>query len=402
MNEAQSALDWLNSTQRFGIKLGLENIRRLLRALGNPEANLRCIHVAGTNGKGSVCAMMESIFRVDRLRTGLYTSPHLVDLRERFRVDGVLISAAELDEILTHIRALVADWDHAPTFFEVTTAVALEVFRRNQVDIVLLETGMGGRLDATNAVTPILSVITPIGMDHQQWLGDTLAKIAFEKAGIIKPRIPVVSAPQHADADAVVQAAAECANSLLIVSQPLDASIPIALTGEHQRINAGLAVAAVEACGLNISERAIRLGLATVDWPGRLQQIGNFWLDGAHNPEGIQALINAWKGSHPGEKPLIIFGAMADKNVRQMLDLLSEIAGEFWFVPIRNDRAAAPLDLAVNFDRTYRIWDSLPDALAEAQRSSRPAIIAGSLFLLGDTMQALNVTPFESAVVKSS
>ena len=187
--EYRESLAWLFGTQRFGIKLGLENSRRLFRALDVPSPNERLIHVAGTNGKGSVCALLDSICRAAGYRTALFTSPHLVTFRERMQVNGELISEDEVARGLTKIRKLIADWEPHPTFFEITTALALDHFRNSEAEIIVLETGMGGRLDATNAVHPIVSVLTPIDYDHQKWLGASLAEIAREKAGIIKPRV---------------------------------------------------------------------------------------------------------------------------------------------------------------------------------------------------------------------
>ncbi len=186
----EEALAWLFGTQRFGIKLGLENSRRLFAALGVLSPNERIIHVAGTNGKGSVCALLDSICRAAGYRTALFTSPHLVTFRERIQVNGELISEEEVARGLTKIRELVAGWDPHPTFFEITTGLALDYFRRREAEIIVLETGMGGRLDATNATQPVVSVLTPIDYDHQKWLGESLTEIAGEKAGIIKARHP--------------------------------------------------------------------------------------------------------------------------------------------------------------------------------------------------------------------
>ena len=211
----REALAWLYSLQRFGIKLGLENIERLIEELSKrgilQAAPWKVIHVAGTNGKGSVCAMIDSICRAQGYRTGLFTSPHLVTFRERIRVNGDMISEEAVADGLTTIRDLVANWDPHPTFFEVVTALALKHFSDTRVEIVILETGLGGRLDATNAIQSDVSVITPIDFDHEKWLGKTIPEIAAEKAGIIKPGVPVVSAPQRVDAEKVIQArAAEC------------------------------------------------------------------------------------------------------------------------------------------------------------------------------------------------
>ncbi|MGA1130574.1 MAG: bifunctional folylpolyglutamate synthase/dihydrofolate synthase, partial [Chthoniobacterales bacterium] len=192
----REALAWLYAAQTFGIKLGLENTRRLLSAIGDPQDRMSFIHVAGTNGKGSVCAMLDAVLREGGMRPGLYTSPHLVDFSERIRVGGAPIPDEAVAEGLSLLRASSADWDHQPTFFELATVLAAWWFDRSGVGVAIWETGMGGRLDATNVVTPLVSVIAPVGMDHQQWLGSTPAAIAAEKAGIIKPGIPVVSSPQ--------------------------------------------------------------------------------------------------------------------------------------------------------------------------------------------------------------
>ncbi|MEQ1854193.1 MAG: Mur ligase family protein, partial [Chthoniobacteraceae bacterium] len=243
----RESLDWLYGLQVHGIKLGLENMSRLCEALGIETRSgdqRRFIHVAGTNGKGSVCAMLAAICVAAGHRTGLYTSPHLVSFRERIRMGANCIPELHVEEGIAKIRSVIAGWDHSPTFFEVTTALALSWFQRQRAQIVILETGMGGRLDATNVVTPVVSVITPIGLDHMQHLGGTLAAIAAEKAGIIKPGVPVVSAPQLPDAQQVIAATAERLGSRLrVVSQPLAGGWALALAGTHQRWNAAVAFA---------------------------------------------------------------------------------------------------------------------------------------------------------------
>src|SRR5438874_7043940 len=257
----REALAWLYATQRFGIKLGLENIERLLRSLSfdfahpdpgsarawravsgaSPETfSCQIIHVAGTNGKGSVCAMIDAIARTVGHRTGLFTSPHLVSFRERIRVNGENISEDEVAAGLTEIRELIGNWNPHPTFFEIATALALQHFQKTHCEIVVLETGMGGRLDATNAVQSAVSVITPIDFDHEKWLGHSIAEIAKEKAGITKPRTPVVSAPQRPEAEAIIrQRAEECIALLQFVNEPWTKT-KIALHGEHQKMNAAV------------------------------------------------------------------------------------------------------------------------------------------------------------------
>src|SRR5437763_6904621 len=253
----KEALSWLYSLQRFGIKLGLENIRRLLAALsrsggfqaavGDPEIAhpWKVIHIAGTNGKGSVCAMVDSICRAQGHRTGLFTSPHLVTFRERIRANGEMVSDNAVANGLNAIRNLIADWDPHPTFFEVTTALAVKHFFESKIDVVILETGIGGRLDATNAVQSDVSVITQIDFDHEQWLGKTIPEIATEKAGIIKQGVPVVSTEQRPEAEKVIRArASECGAAFKFVTEPYGRS-PIALRGDHQKQNAAVAIAAI-------------------------------------------------------------------------------------------------------------------------------------------------------------
>jgi dihydrofolate synthase/folylpolyglutamate synthase len=260
------------------------------------EIALPCkvIHVAGTNGKGSVCAMIDSICRAQGYRTGLFVSPHLVTFRERIRVNGEMISEDAVASGLTTIRDLVADWDSHPTFFEVTTALALKHFGDSKIDIAILETGLGGRLDSTNAVQSDVSVITPIGLDHEKWLGHTLAEIASEKTGIIKARVPVVSAPQQPQAEEVIRArAAECGSPVQFVNEPYHRS-PVALRGEYQKQNAAIAIAAVQAADIDVDEKAIVRGLASIEWPARFQK----WdertiIDGAVEGSGT---VTSWAG----------------------------------------------------------------------------------------------------------
>ena len=383
----EESLAWLYSTQQFGIKLGLENTRRLLGVLGDPQEKLPFLHVAGTNGKGSVCAMLDAILRASGRRTGLYTSPHLVDFRERIRVDGEKIPPLIAAEGLSLIRAGSSDWDHSPTFFEITTPLALWHFAREDCELVVLETGMGGRLDATNAVRPLVSIITPIAMDHSQWLGDTLAQIAGEKAGIIKPGVPAVSAAQEPDAVSVLngRALAE-GSSIHFVEAPLR-GFAIALRGSHQRENAALAVAALAAAGVTVSEADIKNGLQEVRWPGRFQLVADrIILDGSHNPHAAAHLVENWRENFGPRQATVIFGALADKDYTAMLKILEPIAREFFFVPIDNPRAAAPQLLAESTTARNRIYASVQAAL---EASPDLTLVTGSLFLVGEALELL-------------
>lgn len=383
------SLTWLNSTQFFGIKLGLENTFRLLDHLGNPQAGLRILHVAGTNGKGSVCAMMDSIFRKEGLRPGLYTSPHLCDFRERILVGGNRIPKDAAAGILSRLHDFTAGWPHSPTFFEISTALALAHFAREQCGVVILETGMGGSLDATNAVTPVASVLTPIAMDHAEWLGDSISKIAGEKAGIIKPGIPTVSAPQSPEAGEVLRVkAAACESPLIFVEQPYPGEI--GLEGDHQKWNASLAVAAIEAAGFAPGAAAVSDGLRDVSWPARFQRIGGrIVLDGAHNPHAACALVKTWREKFGLRKPSIVFGAMKDKDYREMLGILSGIAASFHFVPVDSPRSADPAEISRHADRPSRTHQSLRPAIAAALAEAPVILITGSLFLAGEALDFL-------------
>ncbi len=345
----REALAWLFGTQRFGIKLGLENTERLFHSLGVPAPGARIIHVAGTNGKGSVCAMLDAICRAAGYRTALFTSPHLVTFRERIQINGEMISEEEVARGLGRIRALVADWDPHPTFFEITTALALEHFRRHEADLVILETGLGGRLDSTNATQPIVSVLTPIDYDHEKWLGDTLTEIAGEKAGIIKPGIPVVSATQPEDAATVIRArAAQCAAPLVFVRQPLE-QFPIALTGPHQKENAALAVAALDAAGILVAPDSVEQGLAAVCWPARFQRWDDRTvIDGAHNPAGARRLTETWQESFGDQHATVLLATLNDKDATKLCTALRPLMSRVLLPAIRSERALSPGSIVPN------------------------------------------------------
>ena len=406
----KEALAWLYSLQRFGIKLGLENIRRLERALAVDLSGARVIHVAGTNGKGSVCAMIDSICRAGQYRTGLFISPHLITFRERIRVNGEMISESEVAEGLTEIRNLVRDWDPHPTFFEVTTALALKHFANSKIEILTLETGLGGRLDATNAVQSTVAVITSIALDHEKWLGDSLEKIAGEKAGIIKGRRPVISARQPPEADRVISLrAAECEALLQIVDQPYEKS-PIALCGEFQKLNAALAIAAIRAARIEIDDSAIRRGLAMVEWPARFQ----CWdkrtvIDGAHNPAAAKTLTTTWREVFADERPTLILAVLSDKNLSAICETLTPIADSILLPKIRTERAVEAEKLAEICDAVCRtaaspvghrgdcppisVVASFGEAFAKAREGSAPILITGSLHFAGEALAHLQGRP---------
>ena len=392
----QQALDWLNDTQFTGIKLGLDNTHLLLESIGNPHQRLRFIHVAGTNGKGSVCAMLDSCLRAAGHRTGLYTSPHLVDFRERIRVDGVKISEEETAHGLTRLREAAETWDHKPTFFELSTVLAFDHFERAGCDVVVLETGMGGRLDSTNVVAPLVSVITPIAMDHMAWLGDNIAKIAAEKAGIIKRGAPVISSPQQASAAEVLTAKAlETVSEIRFIDAPTD--IPVALTGTHQLWNAAVAIAALDASGLHCPPEAIAKGLATVKWPARFQRVGErIIVDGAHNEHSAEALRSTWHEVFGTQKAVIVFGTLRDKEYSATLHILENIGHEFLFVPVRNERSEDPSVLKALTSLPSRHFPDLPSALRAALDATLPVLVTGSLFLAGEALENFEQAGFET------
>jgi dihydrofolate synthase / folylpolyglutamate synthase len=400
------ALAWIYGLQRFGIKLGLENIQRLIAALHVDLGCARVIHVAGTNGKGSVCAMIDSILRAQKHRTGLFTSPHLVTFRERIRVNGEMISDDAVANGLTAIRDLVRDWDPHPTFFEIAAALALKHFSEAKIDIAILETGLGGRLDATNAVQSDVSVITPIAFDHQQWLGQSLEEIANEKAGIIKPRIPVVAAAQAPDAGKVIRhRAAECQASLQFVHDSYHKS-PVGLSGEYQKQNAALAIAALRAARIDIDDSSIESGLASIDWPARFQKWDDrIVIDGAHNPAAARVVAQTWQETFGNQRASLILAILSDKDLREIWEALAAIAEHVFLPKIRSDRAVSPDELAkvlsVNTPSLpYSTTQSIADAFDQARAKPNRILLTGSLHFAGEALAWLQGEPgaFEECV----
>jgi dihydrofolate synthase/folylpolyglutamate synthase len=407
------AIRFLYDLRFFGARLGLENSFKLAALAGDPQTQLSFIHVAGTNGKGSTCAILESIYRTAGLRLGLYTSPHLVSFGERIQVDRGLISQFDITRLVGEMKSLLSGstWDLGfPTFFEVVTILALRYFAEQKCDLVVWETGLGGRLDATNIVTPLASVITNVQLDHQQWLGDTLTQIASEKAGIIKPRIPVLTSAEEPEALRVLQdKARELHAPFTAVNYdetrrpPLD-GLELPLLGEHQRLNAALALGVVRTLAgkIAISEQVIRTGLAAVDWPGRFQLIRlengrKIVLDGAHNPAGITSLCAALHKHFPGEKPTVVFGVLHDKDFTAMCQLLAPHAKRFCLTPVSSERTADPEVLRAtcqqaNPNANAQVFSNPSDALRSALADPF-VLVTGSLHFIGETMELLQVSP---------
>ncbi len=387
------AVAWLYATQLHGIKLGLDNIRRLVDALGIRLEEMKFLHVAGTNGKGSVCAMLDAICRAAGHRTGLFTSPHLVTFRERICVDGRMIAEEEVVRGLAELRELASSWDHEPTFFELATALALAHFQRAHCEVVVLETGMGGRLDATNVVTPAVSAITPIALDHQQWLGATLAEIAAEKAGIFKPDVPVISAPQADEVADVFRRHARETGTLVLefIDAPWTAG-PVNLAGNHQRWNAAVAARTLALSGLGIPPDAVARGLRDVQWRGRFQQCGaRLVLDGAHNPAAAARLVETWRESFGEEKATLVVGVLADKDLRAICAALLPLAARVIAVPVRSPRSCSVKEICAavresSSEVPCTVAENLETALGDADVHLEGTLVCGSLFLVGEAL----------------
>ena len=403
------AIQFLYGLRLFGAKFGLENTLKLAALAGNPQNQLRFIHAAGTNGKGSTCAMLESIYRATGLRTGLFTSPHLVSFRERIQVGRQLISEAEIVRLVEKFQVLMTQFprEHHPTFFEVVTVMALDFFAGEKCDLVIWETGLGGRLDATNIVTPLVSVITNIALDHQQWLGDTPGKIAFEKAGIIKPGIPVATATDDPEALAVITQIAKERNApLTIVGEtklPAEIADALSLAGEHQRRNAALALATVEILQkqIPVSKSQIVAGLKNIQWPGRLQLIEKggrkFLLDGAHNVAGVKALREALENSFTSGKKTLILGILGENDWQLICEMLAPLANVIFTVAVSSNRTANPEELAdvcrkANSRAEISVCSSLAEALEKAPAENL-TVITGSLYLVGEALELFGCLP---------
>lgn len=410
---------WLYSLTRIGMKPGLEATRRLASLAGNLQDHLRFIHVAGTNGKGSVCAFLESLCRRAGFRVGLYTSPHLVSFRERIQIDREPIGEAEVARLLEHLRVLAEADGLRPTFFEYVTVLALMFFAERHCDLVVLETGMGGRLDSTNIVTPLVSVITRIGIDHTAYLGDTLEAIAGEKAGIIKPRVPVVSATQSPSAAEVIRLRAVELGAPLIWSDPPTVApkgsvqetknsffpelTPSVVTGEYRRRNAAVAVTAarlLEEVGVlpRREDAELAEALRATEWPGRLQVLRRgkrtWLLDGAHNEDGLRALVEALPELAADEDRTLILGMLADKEAGDAVALLAQAFKRILLTPVKSIRGGDPSNLAERIRRAGRPVELFPDlASAMAAVETGFVAIAGSFYLIGEALERLEATP---------
>ncbi|HEX9400303.1 MAG TPA: folylpolyglutamate synthase/dihydrofolate synthase family protein [Anaeromyxobacter sp.] len=395
---------YLSGLQPLAMRFGLERMERALEALGHPERRYPVLHVGGTNGKGSTCAMAAAALADAGHAVGLYTSPHLVRFNERIQVRGIDIDDGALAAAVDEIRR-ACPWHDAGsdgdrlTYFEFATLAGLVHFAHARVDVAVVEVGLGGRFDATTAVEPKVTAVARIGLDHTQLLGDTVEQIAFEKAGIFKAGVPaVIHAHQPPGALETLRAEANRRGAALVVAAA-GWDGPVALRGLHQRGNAALAAAALRElarAGVPVGEESIARGIATARWPGRLEEIGGVLLDGAHNPDGAAALAAALRALHPGRPVELVFGVLADKDHAGMLRALVPAVRRLHVVAPATPRARATADVLAHaraLGADADVHGDVSEALACARLAARDgalACVAGSLYLVGEARALLS------------
>ncbi|RLF38873.1 MAG: bifunctional folylpolyglutamate synthase/dihydrofolate synthase [Thermoplasmata archaeon] len=414
-------IEWLQQFKPYGIKLGLDRIRYIVDKLGNPEGRYRNIHVAGTNGKGTVCRLLSNILLEDGYHVGLYTSPHLYDIRERFIVDNKIIEEEKLLEVISIVKPVVDKLIQKkiyPTYFEVTTAIAFQYFSMEDVDIAVIEVGMGGRSDATNIITPMVSIITNISLDHQQFLGETIEEIAFEKAGVIKNDIPVITAADKKALKIIEKIAIEKNSPLRYIKKDYirritknidrqifhielerNYTIETSLLGSQQGENIAITLAAIEELrkqGLKISDESIKNGVRKTSNPGRMELISRkplILLDGAHNIAGIKVLKENLLDFNY-DKLILVFGVLKDKNYSDMIDIISENADIIILTQPDTSRAS-PVDSLIKLvDETKKVYvttkvrDAVDQALKVVGKKDM-ICITGSLYTVGEAREIL-------------
>lgn len=418
----KDAISYLYDLQWHGIKLELSNITRMMGLLGNPQSDFKTIHVGGTNGKGSTASIVASILSSSGYRVGLYTSPHLIDFRERIRIDGADIGVSDVALLTSEIRGLVERDNLNPTFFEFTTSMAFCYFSKMKVDLAVIEVGMGGRFDATNVIDPVVSVITNVDLDHQEYLGPAVKDIAFEKAGIIKKGVPLVSAADNKEALSVISdRCSEVGTMLYLYGREFYSSgdypdnftyhgirrrlpsLASPLLGSHQMINASCALTVIELLaekGIDITDDNIREGLRSVRWDGRLEVIQHeplIILDGAHNRSGAAALARYLSSIKDGKRRLIlVVGVMKDKDIGSILDQLIPVSNEVIITKADYHRSAGA-ELVKGFIKSgsipIRMEERIKDAIALAKSiacADDIICVTGSLFVVGEAKAYLS------------
>jgi dihydrofolate synthase/folylpolyglutamate synthase len=417
-----AAIDKLFARTTSGTKFGLERTREILARLGSPEARFPSVHVAGTNGKGSVVAMTEALLRANGSRVGRYTSPHLIDFRERITVNGVPIPEAAVLSFLE--KWIPAAEEMGATFFELTTALAFEWFANEMVDIAVIETGLGGRLDSTNVLTPRVATVTSIGLDHTDLLGSTLEEIAREKAGIFKPGIPAIVGERDATISALLEQCAKDAgaNPVIVLERECSVTdvlvgatgtsftltdgrsqrITTPLIGDHQARNTAVAIATVRTLGDGFLPRAETISgvLANVFLPGRFQRSGKFIFDVAHNPDGARTVAKTLLALNPARPTIAVLAVLADKDWRGILRELSRAVDAF----VLTNAPSAPVERRWNSEDAFAfasvenlkvsLEPDLDRALADAEQRAGTVLVTGSFHTVGDAMSRLQVSPF--------
>jgi dihydrofolate synthase/folylpolyglutamate synthase len=412
-----SAVAYLYRLQKHGIKLGLTTMTALTVRLGMPQTRFRTLHIAGTNGKGSTAAMAAAILQAAGYRVGLYTSPHLVEFRERIRVNGEMLAESQVAELTEQLQALCQP-DLSPTFFEYTTAMAFQHFADSGIDVAVLEVGLGGRFDATNVVTPMACAVTTVSLDHQEYLGNSCSAIAFEKAGIIKPGVPVVLGRLEDDAQRTIeQVARERQAPVFRLNEDFSTEgeeprqfsyrglgvqydgLTCALEGQHQLDNAACALALLGAAvpqGITVTAEAVRMGLREVNWAGRLEVVDRrptVLLDGAHNPAAATALADylaRTDRSHPSRPVVLVLGMMRDKDHRGFVEPLRGLVDEVVLTQADLPRAATGQELQAWLGGLLphpHVVPSFSDAMALARQLATPdglVCVTGSLMLVGE------------------
>lgn len=417
----EEAINYIKNTSKFSIKLGLSRTEKILELLGNPHKKIKCIHIAGTNGKGSTTAMINRVLIESGYKVGMYISPYLEVFEERIQINGENIPKNDLIEMIEKVSLAVSKAKELgytnPTEFEIITCAMFLYFYEKNVDFAVIEVGLGGRLDSTNVITPILSIITSISLDHMKILGDTLGKIAFEKAGIIKEGVPLILYPQEKEAFEVIEAKAKEMGSEIITVNKNSVTyisnnnkfqeikvkamgreyyLKLSLLGEHQLYNAATAIYAIgklEAMGINIEKEAIEKGLKNVTWPGRLEVISEnplVVLDGAHNKDGIEKLSHSVDKYFEYEEIILILGILGDKAVEDMVRIIVPKAKKVITVTPHNERGEKGeelLSLVKRYNNEVMYIEDYKEAYYEALKNTTPKsliLICGSLYMIGD------------------
>ncbi len=415
-----NVFNYLYGLEKYGILLGLDNINIILSLLDNPHKKIKTVHVVGTNGKGSTCAFLGQILTSSGYKVGVYTSPHLIKFNERIKINNRMIADRDIEKIAFNIKHLIEKSvfkDRPYTFFEVTTALAFQYFYEKQVDIAIIEAGLGGRLDATNVLTPEVVIITNIGLEHKEFLGDTIEKIAFEKASVIKDKVEVITGCDEDNAVKVIKDMANERNAPLYLLgndfsylekdlynfeykglfKNIENLKLKKLVGINQFKNASLALAACEVLikkGYIISDEDIKRGIESAVWEGRFEIIKEkppFIIDGAHNPHGISALVENIKRFYPAEKFIFVINVLKDKDITEMINQLRELAVSIYIAPNKNERSYSYAELKKRFGKEnfFSVFKNIPMALEKALSSGLPVIFTGSLYGIGEAKEFL-------------